>query len=114
MKPNTAKHTPGPWEVARHGTTPGNTSIEVQTETGLPVAVMSYCGRAEENAELIASAPALLAERDALRSERDKLKAAIRVVVAILDETAGPGRDAGRAALYWDDPEADALRNALK
>lgn len=56
-----AGHTPGKWEVATHGTTPGNTSIEVQTESGLPIAVMAYTGRAEENARLIAAAPALLA-----------------------------------------------------
>lgn len=54
-----SNHTPGPWEFAHHGTTPQNTSVEVQTENGLPVAVMSYCGSAEANARLIAAAPDL-------------------------------------------------------
>lgn len=79
--PRVAGHTPGKWEVAHHGTTPGNTSVEVQTTTGLPIAVMSYCGRAEENAALIASAPNLLLERDALRAERAKLRAALRELI---------------------------------
>ncbi|MGV1047706.1 MAG: hypothetical protein ACOYD4_04155 [Solirubrobacterales bacterium] len=52
--------TPGKWEVAHHGTTPGNTSVEVQTTTGLPVAVMSHCGRAEQNANAVAALPELL------------------------------------------------------
>ena len=75
-------HTPGPWEVAHHGTTPGNTSVEVQTETGLPVAVMSYCGSANANASLIARAPDLLAERDALAAQVAALKAAASAALA--------------------------------
>ncbi len=75
-KPLSERITPGKWERAKHGITPGNTSIEVQTETGLPVAIMSYCGSADANAELIAQAPTLLTQRNALLAAcREAIKA---------------------------------------
>lgn len=52
----TQAHTPLPWKVARHGTTLANTSIEVEAENGMTVAVASYCGRAGENAYFIVKA----------------------------------------------------------
>ena len=68
---NQNSFTPGPWETAEHGKKPGNTSVEVQTENGLPVAIMSFCGSAPANAALIAAAPDLLNALESALSEMD-------------------------------------------
>jgi hypothetical protein len=56
------KPNPTPWHVESHGTTKGNTSIEVCDPDGCPVAVCCYYPdeRHNANARLIASAPDLL------------------------------------------------------
>lgn len=110
-----AGHTPGPWEVAHHGTTPGNASVEVQTKSALPVAVMCYCGRAEENARLIAAAPTLLAERDSLRAQLDAATDALRQRTEQRDRLARACED---SVLYLEQPSGrlaaiHALRSAL-
>jgi len=61
---------------------------------------MGYGAEHGANARLIAAAPDLLA--------------ALEAIVRALDEMAGPGRDAGRAAVYWNDSEAEAAREAIR
>lgn len=85
MKPTDANHTRGPWRVVERpeqGTANGR-RIVVQS----PGSIIADCdwnspATNRANAELIASAPTLLAERDALRAEVAKLRNALTRVVA--------------------------------
>lgn len=74
-------HTPGPWEVVG-----GDSRLEIYG-AGAPIAsvgTVPYWDRFAEtdaaNAELMAAAPALLAERDALRALNAELAACLQYI----------------------------------
>jgi hypothetical protein len=68
MKPTDAKHTPGPWRLLED-THNRCTRLEVLGRNGDLIAEVNYARRVgPANAELIASAPTLLAEVERLRA----------------------------------------------
>ena len=84
----------------------GAERITIGDERGVHIATIYTGGipykpsrAAVANALLIAAAP--------------KLLEALTAIVEALDDKSGPGKDAGRGAVYWDDGEADAARAAI-
>lgn len=85
---NTINHTPGPW------TWPDDKPLLAADGHNVN-GVFRTKDELRANRALISAAPDLLA--------------ALQAIVAALDETADPGR----AAIYWDDDEAEVARQAI-
>lgn len=105
MDKGTQGHTPGPWRINRDDSE-GYMHIEHETEASGVYTVatmheafaMHGATETDANAALIASAPALLAERDALRARVERLEEGARQVIwklshnHKLDDYSGPAR----------------------
>ena len=88
---NTPKHTPGPWTVLSPYTDrnvyPIGHPID-ENAMGILAEVNSQGGMEADcraNAELIASAPALLAERDRLKADNARLRLALEEIARFSD-----------------------------
>lgn len=88
----TTKHTPGKWVACG---SESNLATWVEDGTGKRVCTMRQCEDDWANAELIASAPALLAERDKLRQVNADLLAALIECADLLNAVADPGGEKG-------------------